>query len=51
MESIEVKRRAEEMFKRDMEKAEKQKQIELLKKREALMKEEERRKKQEELQA
>jgi hypothetical protein len=43
--AAEQKRRTDEMYKKELEKAEKQRQIELQKKREALLKEEERKKK------
>lgn len=51
LESMDQKRRAEEIFKREQEKAEKQRLLEIQRKKEALLKEEERRKKQEEFQS
>lgn len=48
--AIEQKRRADEIYQKEIEKAEKQRLIELHKKREALLKEEERKRKQEEYQ-
>ena len=49
-ESMDQKRRAEEVFKKEQEKAEKYRLIEIQRKKEAILKEDERRKKQEEFQ-